>query len=678
MKTTTRRKSRLIQLNNDTLESRDLPATFGVPWPNAQHLTVSFAPDNTETKSGVNDLNTVLGSQFGASLGTGAAAQAAWKSAILKAFSVWSSQAGINFTGVSDSGAAFGTSGQITSDSRFGDIRVGGAKLSGNAMAITVPYDPSAAGTLSGDVMLNTNDNFNDGNDLLYRVALHEVGHVLGLDHSDTVGSVMSAKVSPSVDLSSIDILAIQSLYGSRTADAFDAAASNDTLAASSTVSSVGHKPILLFGDITTANDVDVYDFRVPVQNAGSASIRLQTAGVSLLNAKITVLDSAGQQVGQATVDQLGGGSAVVTLNSPTPGGKYFVRVESLPGNSFQVGAYGLSISMDGYTEVSQSKIASVLSGSNLSMSSAQLQTLLTQDGGTGSDNGSNADTLKLISNAGYQSNQSYSTISNFGNNKDTDQFKIAGSSGRGSVVTVRIDSLGDTPLNPSLQLTDKNGHVIPSKVLLNNDGQMTIQAVGINSAESIYVKAQSDDGQTGSYRLDVTFGTAAKTMNDKLNGQVSASSPSQCFKFYVAQPQIFQFTSLVQSQSGNSGGRVGYSIINASGQVVWTLNAGSDGSKTGDSVLLNNGEYRIQVTYQGGSPSNEPLSFRLSSDVVSDPIGPVGIDGTTFPQYTDPGIPGIYLYPGGVVIDEAYYIIVIPDPNYDPYGNLDSTGWIA
>jgi len=199
MKTTMRRKSRSVLLQNETLESRDVPATFGVPWPNAQHLTVSFAPESTSTIGGVNNLNTVLGSQFGAGLNTAAAAQTAWKSAMLRAFSAWSSQSKINFSVVDDNGAAFGADGQITSDTHFGDIRIGGAQLSGNAMAISVPYDPSASGTSAGDILLNTNDNFNDGGDLLYRVALHEVGHILGLDHASDPSSVMTAQVSPNI-----------------------------------------------------------------------------------------------------------------------------------------------------------------------------------------------------------------------------------------------------------------------------------------------------------------------------------------------------------------------------------------------------------------------------------------------------------------------------------------------
>ncbi|MFM7590560.1 MAG: hypothetical protein ACKO85_02095, partial [Isosphaeraceae bacterium] len=99
------RKSRSFVLANDTLESRNLPATFGFAWPNAEHLTISFAPEATTINGRSNELNSVLGSQFGASLGSAGSAQSAWKTAILKAFSAWSSQANINFSPVADNGS---------------------------------------------------------------------------------------------------------------------------------------------------------------------------------------------------------------------------------------------------------------------------------------------------------------------------------------------------------------------------------------------------------------------------------------------------------------------------------------------------------------------------------------------------------------------------------------------
>ncbi|MFM7131317.1 MAG: matrixin family metalloprotease, partial [bacterium] len=667
------RKSRSFVLANDTLESRDLPATFGFVWPNAEHLTISFAPEATTINGRSNELNSVLGSQFGASLGSAGTAQSAWKTAILKAFSAWSSQANINFSPVADNGSAFGSNGEINSDSRFGDIRLGGIKLTNNALAISIPYDPASAGTNSGDIILNTNLNLNDTPEKLYRVALHEIGHTLGVDNSSTSDSVMAVTLSNRLSLSSADIAAIQGLYGARMADTFDAQASNGTEATSTNLSRYvgsGSKPVLLFGDLTTTTDRDFYSFTNPYNYSGPVSVRLQTSNVSLLNAKVTLLASDGSSLAQATVNQLGGGTASLTLPSSTPGATYTIKVESLENNSFQVGAYGMAITFDGRNEVSGSVITSALNGQNLDLSPSQLQLLVTE----GVNHEDPAEKLPA-SKVGTRTNY---TVSNQFHGSDSDTYKINPQAGRGPVATIRISSLGSSIIRPTVTLTDASGRTVASRVLLNNGQQMTIEATGISSSDLLRIRVQSESGQAGNYRLDATFGSVTHNPMNFLSGQVSSSTNRQTFKFYVAKPQLFQISSLVQSQSGNSANKVAWTIINSQGQVVWSYAAGNGPLTTGDSVLLNAGEYRMQARYVAGNTTSDTLNFQLTGDIISDPIGPVGIDATVFPQYQDPNIPGIYIYPGGVVIDQSFYIFVIPDPNYDPYGNLGTGGWIA
>jgi len=673
MKFSRSKNSRQMQINNDTLETRDLPATFGIAWPNAQHLSVSFASEGASINGRSNELNSVLGSQFGASLSTGTAAQNAWKSALLRAFSAWSSQANINFVTSNDNGAAFGSNAQLSGDSQMGDIRIGGIKLTNNVLAVSMPYDPAAAGSNSGDIILNTNLNLNDSQDELFRVALHEIGHSLGLDNSSNPDSVMTRTLSSRLSLSALDIASIQSLYGVRSADAFDLDSTNNSLGTATNLSSYvgnGSKPVILFGDLTTSTDTDHYKFRVPSNYSGPVSLKLQTAGVSLLNARISLMDASGNSVGQAIVNQLGGGSASITLPNSTPGAELTIRIESLENSDFQVGAYGLSITFDSRTEVSSESVSAVMNGKNLRLNPHQLQQLATGELGNLEENDQFA-----VSTTGSRVN--YGVSGRFdGSNINT--HRLNPYNGRGSVATIRVTSLGSTISEPTVILTTANGDVVPSRILLNNGQQMTIEATGIAPGTPLRVKVQSAAAQNAEYRIDATFGTVSHVSRNMLSGQVSSSSPSLTAKFYVARPQIFQMTGMVQSLAANSSNRVTWSIINSAGQVVWTNSLASGLPTTGDTVLLNNGEYRIQARYASGNSANDTLSFQLTGDTISDPIGPILIDATVFPQYQDPNIPGMYIYPGGVVIDESYFIYVIPDPNYDPYGNLGTGGWIA
>ena len=77
-----------------------------------------------------------------------------------------------------------------------------------------VPPDPSIVGSLAGDVFINTRKHFTF--DKLYRVALHEIGHALGLAPSTDPASIMFNTMNTNSHLSASDVAAIQALYGTR------------------------------------------------------------------------------------------------------------------------------------------------------------------------------------------------------------------------------------------------------------------------------------------------------------------------------------------------------------------------------------------------------------------------------------------------------------------------------
>ena len=75
-------------------------------------------------------------------------------------------------------------------------------------------------GTILGDLHFDDSNTWVDdanavGQIDLYTVALHEIGHALGLGHSEVVGSVMEATYAGGRrNLSNDDIDGIQALYG--------------------------------------------------------------------------------------------------------------------------------------------------------------------------------------------------------------------------------------------------------------------------------------------------------------------------------------------------------------------------------------------------------------------------------------------------------------------------------
>jgi hypothetical protein len=101
-----------VLLRLEPLEPREVPATFGIPWSDGQHQTLSSAPD------GSSNLHSAL-----------FAHDPDARLAVLRAVQTWSVQVNVNVGGVSASGAAFGTAG-----AGYGEVRVG-----------VRPMDPTSA-----------------------------------------------------------------------------------------------------------------------------------------------------------------------------------------------------------------------------------------------------------------------------------------------------------------------------------------------------------------------------------------------------------------------------------------------------------------------------------------------------------------------------------------------------
>lgn len=191
----TRRLRGRNEMNLELLESREAPYTLS-PFSFANPLiTVSIVPDGTSIDGFSSDL-----SGFDSAFLEGE---------LSRAMQTWAAVTSLFFEQVADSGLPYGTPGEVQGDSRFGDIRLGGYFSSANYLAYA--YFPSAYNTKGGDVALNTRPTYD-----LYSVLLHEIGHSLGLGHSNVPGSVMWPTYSFHAGLSMDDIAGIQAIYGAR------------------------------------------------------------------------------------------------------------------------------------------------------------------------------------------------------------------------------------------------------------------------------------------------------------------------------------------------------------------------------------------------------------------------------------------------------------------------------
>src|SRR4051794_38494151 len=138
----------------ESLEDRRVPATFGVPWSDPGHLTMSFVPDGTPIAGHVSSLFQALNAQ---------GPTATWQRDVLRAFQTWAVNANVNIGLVGDAGLALGAAGAAQHDARFGDVRVGAQPMAGDVFAVSVPNDPALTSTMTGDVLFNAADKFGTG-----------------------------------------------------------------------------------------------------------------------------------------------------------------------------------------------------------------------------------------------------------------------------------------------------------------------------------------------------------------------------------------------------------------------------------------------------------------------------------------------------------------------------------
>jgi hypothetical protein len=364
----------------EALESRLVAyAASSNAWPAPQLITIGFVPDGTSLGSGyTSNLFATFNAKFGSA--------SAWENQILKAAQQWAQQTNVNFAVVGDNGTAIGGGQYQQGDPAMADIRIGGYNFGTTALAQAYMPPPVNNTSYAGDVQLNTGKSFGipgvSGSYDLFTVAMHEIGHALGLYHSATYSAAMYASYTAAkTGLASDDISGIRSIYSggaARTADSFDATAGNTSFATAADLTS-RLDPTYLDAmmnslDITTAGMTRFYAVTAPSQTtssttpqspttdgtsattqmagstsssqlSGSLTVQVQSSGFSLLAPKVTVY--AADQVtvlGTGSVTGYGGGTVTVNVTGVSPGQVFYIAVQGCDSTASGTGAFALGL----------------------------------------------------------------------------------------------------------------------------------------------------------------------------------------------------------------------------------------------------------------------------------------------------------------------------------------------
>jgi hypothetical protein len=607
---------------------------------------LSFVPDGTDVAGVPSELFRTLDSQQ---------PTADWQQEVLRAFQTWAAVADVNFALVPDGGQPLGTPGPDQGDPQFGDIRIAAVPMSPEVLSVSVPHDPFLSGTWSGDILLNDAAPSLGRADTLFPVLLHEVGHVLGLDDSSDPASVMFPHLHDQTTLAPGDIATVRALYGPRVDDPFEGPGHNDTLQTATAMpepaSYDGGTPLLFYADLSSNADVDFYTLTVPDGYDGPLTLRLQTAGVSLLAPHLTVLDASGHILDDVASTALGGDTLQVHLADVKAGQTYAVEVRGATNDDFGVGEYVVAASFDARTTIGPDAIDRLARQSYGYLSVDDIRAIFRDPTGAlfhvdAHTNDTFATAEDLAPAGAYGSEAPDRITASLSDPTDVDVYRIetpeedegnGGDSGRPLVMTVTVRATQVNGIMPTVAVFDEEQDPVPALVLAHGDGTFTIQVSEVQPNYDYFVRVSADPTSgklVGNYDLDVDYGHTDAAPASFLDASPDGPGQPQSYSLVVEETQLFDLLLSATGPASPRGADVRMTLTDDQGRVVAERTATAGETAGGDPVLLPPGVYQATFVVAGAVPSTA-MAFRLYGASLTDPIGPALDDTTLRPMAT-------------------------------------------
>ncbi|MFL5243388.1 MAG: matrixin family metalloprotease [Gemmataceae bacterium] len=593
----------------EILEDRLTPSTFGGVWPDPGHLTLSFVPDGADAGGTPSSLFHLLNAQ---------AATSVWETAILRAFQTWAVNTNVNVGITADGGQPLGATGAVQGDTRFGDIRILAKPLQSSAVSTASPFSWTGT-TWAGDVVLNSNYKFNIGGKAgaydLFTIALHEAGHVFGIEDNttDTQSAMYGSYIGPRTGLGGPDLADIQSLYGVREPDAFDKSHSNGSFATASLISNSASQ-LAFQADLSSLTDVDYYKIVSPLNLLPtSLNIQLKTSGVSLLMPTLSVYDASYHLLTSAVAYSSLTGDLNVTLNNINSFATYYFKVDNATPDVFGVGSYQIKVAYQSLTSLVSGVLSSPLDNT-LTNTVLNLATVLLPD---------------LANKTDQRFDYVHEASINLLAPQHYYQIQAPAASAAGPYVLHAI--AWGTEVNglaPVIHLFDGNGKPLSVQVLANGGGFYSVQIPNAPAGVPYYVEVAAlnpkGNNNTGNFVLGIKFDASPPVVLDAIgSGALSSLASTSSATLNMAQNGLFHFVLAADNGCSSSSANVTMTVYDQAGHVVLTLNVQTGQPPITAVVYLQAGLYTIRYSAASTSGAFVPVNFWLLGEILSDPIGP-------------------------------------------------------
>lgn len=653
----------------EPLETRRLLAVFGNPWPEARSLTLSFPADGTPIGEQPSELRGMLDA---------VANRERWQEVSLRAFQTWAYHADINVGLRADHGLPFGAPGLSVGDPRFGDFRIGAIPQSG-VLANALPFQINA-GTFSGDILLNsslgyTYHGWDDGTppapdaaagfDLL-SVLLHESGNALGLDDNRDAGTVMFAHYTePKGMLSQPDIDAIRSLYGARS-DPFESSDNGTPRAATLVPVPLDFHPaaetIGVNGTLASGDDVDVYRFSVP-GGSDAAELRLRAAGLSLLQAKVEVLDADGTVRASGAAESVFDNDVAIDLQGLADHDALFVRVSSKDDTVYAVGDYQLRFD----PRAPSVRALDPAPGHHETGIESLWEHFAPVDWEYGHDQ-TVADAAAMPAAAGIDVGTRFEAHASLRRPAadlptDVDVWKVTSPATFSGPMTVHVSPVGANAAGVRVRILDAAGEPVGASGYLRPDGTWTLELAQPVASTDYYVRVSVDPGSivdVGNYVASAEFAPADDQMHLMVSRTIS-SSLDDFVRWQAGKTKLFRFDLSANGQVGQEWVQV--TVYDAhTHEIRMTLSTPAGGRRSAY-AMLDQGDYLLRFAALSRSGNAvDAIDVQLMVDGLSDDQDP-----------NDPNDDEYYYEPYVDAYDYEYYH---PPDNYDYDEFLSDPGY--